>query len=89
MDDGLATGSTMQAAVAVIRQHQPARVVVAVPVAPPDTLKRLGNVVDELVYLETPHPFFAVGSWYVDFDQVEDDEVIGLLRKSRSPAAVA
>ena len=89
VDDGLATGSTMQAAVAVIRQHQPARVVVAVPVAPPDTLKRLGNVVDELVYLETPDPFFAVGSWYVDFDQVEDDEVIGLLRKSRSPAAVA
>ena len=89
VDDGLATGSTMQAAVAVIRQHQPARVVVAVPVAPPDTLKRLGNVVDELVYLETPDPFFAVGSWYVDFDQVEDDEVIDLLRKSRARTAVA
>jgi putative phosphoribosyl transferase len=89
VDDGLATGSTMQAAVAVIRQGQPARVVVAVPVAPPDTLERLGHVVDELVYLETPDPFFAVGSWYVDFDQVEDDEVIDLLRRSRSRTAVA
>jgi putative phosphoribosyl transferase len=89
VDDGLATGSTMQAAVAVIRQGKPARVVVAVPVAPPDTLERLGNVVDELVYLETPDPFFAVGSWYVDFDQVEDEEVIDLLRKSRSRTAVA
>jgi putative phosphoribosyl transferase len=88
VDDGLATGSTMQAAIAVIRQGKPARVVVAVPVAPLDTLERLGNVVDELVYLETPEPFFAVGSWYVDFDQVEDDEVIDLLRKSRSPATV-
>lgn len=84
VDDGLATGSTMAAAIQVIRSHQPARTVLAVPVAPADTLARFRRVVDELVSLETPEPFVAVGYWYVDFGQVEDEEVVALLEKSRS-----
>lgn len=86
VDDGLATGSTMSAAIAVIRQHRPARVVLAVPVAPIETVERFRLVVDELVYLESPEPFLAVGYWYVDFAQVEDAEVIAILGKARSRA---
>lgn len=87
VDDGLATGSTMSAAIAVIRQHKPARVVLAVPVAPVDTLVRFRLVVDELVYLESPEPFMAVGYWYIDFAQVEDAEVIAILEKARQMPA--
>lgn len=86
VDDGLATGSTMWAAIAVIRRHHPARIVLAVPVAPADTLERFRFVVDELVYLESPEPFLAVGYWYVDFTQVEDAEVIAILERARSRA---
>lgn len=86
VDDGLATGSTMSAAIAVIRQHRPSRVVLAVPVAPIETLERFRLVVDELAYLESPEPFLAVGYWYVDFAQVEDAEVIAILGKARSRA---
>lgn len=88
VDDGLATGSTMSAAIAVIRQQKPARIVLAVPVAPIDTLERFRLVVDELVYLETPEPFMAVGYWYVDFAQVEDGEVTAILEKARSRTPV-
>jgi putative phosphoribosyl transferase len=84
VDDGLATGSTMAAAIAVIRQHKPARIVLAVPVAPVDTLEGFRAVVDELVYLESPEPFMAVGYWYFDFAQVEDAEVIAILENARS-----
>ncbi|HYR29535.1 MAG TPA: phosphoribosyltransferase [Thermoanaerobaculia bacterium] len=84
VDDGLATGSTMAAAIAVIRRHRPARVVLAVPVAPADTLKRFRLMADELVYIESPEPFLAVGYWYADFTQVEDAEVIAILEKARS-----
>jgi putative phosphoribosyl transferase len=89
VDDGLATGATMAAAIAVIRQQKPARVILAVPVAPLDTLERLRNDVDEVVYLETPEPFGAVGYWYVDFAQVEDSEVVEVLEAfhTRTPAA--
>ena len=86
VDDGLATGSTMSAAIAVIRKHEPARLVLAVPVAPVDTLERFRLLVDELVYLESPEPFMAVGYWYVDFAQVEDAEVVAILEKARSRA---
>lgn len=79
VDDGLATGSSMAAAIEVIRRHKPARIVLAIPVAPLDTLERFRPVVDELVYLETPEPFGAVGYWYFDFAQVSDDEVVALL----------
>jgi predicted phosphoribosyltransferase len=89
VDDGLATGSTMAAAVAVIRSGKPARVVLAIPVAPVETLERFQLVVDELVYLETPEPFRSVGSWYIDFSQVEDDEVVRILERARSRAGVA
>jgi putative phosphoribosyl transferase len=88
VDDGLATGSSMSAAIAVIRQHKPARIVLAVPVAPIETLERFRLVVDELVYLETPEPFMAVGYWYIDFAQVEDAEVIAILERARSRAGV-
>lgn len=89
VDDGLATGSTMFAAVEVIRQHKPARIVLAVPVAPMDTLERFRFAVDELVYLETPEPFQAVGYWYVDFAQVDDEEVIEALARARERAGAA
>lgn len=89
VDDGLATGSTMAAAIAVIRRHKPARIVLAVPVAPIETCEHFRLVVDELVYLETPEPFQAVGYWYVDFAQVEDEEVVQTLEQARSRARVA
>jgi predicted phosphoribosyltransferase len=84
VDDGLATGSTMAAAIQVIRSRQPARIVLAVPVAPIDTLQRFRLAVDELVCLQTPEPFVAVGSWYADFEQVEDREVVAILDNARS-----
>jgi putative phosphoribosyl transferase len=88
IDDGLATGSTMEAAVAVVRRQDAERVVVAVPVAPLDTCRRLQNQVDELVCLETPEPFLAVGCWYDDFAQVEDGQVTRILeRQARLSAA--
>ena len=83
VDDGLATGSTMAAAIDVIRRHKPKDIIVAVPVAPPDTAERLRLRVDEFVCLETPASFEAVGYWYVDFAQVEDEEVVRLLDRAR------
>lgn len=88
VDDGLATGSTMAAAIAVIRAGKPARVVLAVPVAPIETCEHFRPVVDELVYLETPDPFLAVGYWYIDFAQVEDDEVIQTLARAHGRVGV-
>jgi predicted phosphoribosyltransferase len=81
VDDGLATGSTMKAAVQAVRQHQPARVVVAVPVGAPSTCDELADVADEAVCARTPEPFVAVGLWYEDFSQTGDDEVRALLRE--------
>jgi predicted phosphoribosyltransferase len=81
VDDGLATGSTMKAAVRAVRQHRPARVVVAVPVGAPDTCDEFAAVADETVCARTPEPFSAVGLWYVDFSQTTDDEVRELLRE--------
>ena len=81
IDDGLATGSTMEAAVAALRQHGPARIVVAVPVGAPETCDRLARLADEVVCVEMPERFNAVGLWYERFDQVSDEEVIDLLRR--------
>ena len=89
VDDGLATGSTMSAAIAVIRQHRPGRIVLAVPVAPASTLDSLRLIVDELVCLEAPQPFRAVSYWYVDFAQVEDGEVLHTLERARARAGAA
>ena len=79
VDDGLATGSSMQAAVAAARRFEPARVVVAVPVAAPQTCQELRTVADDVVCVRTPAQFFAVGAWYDDFKQIGDDEVVHLL----------
>lgn len=79
VDDGIATGSTMLAAVQVARRRGAARVVVAVPVAPPDTLAALAPLVDELVCLAAPPRFRAVSQWYDTFDQTSDEEVQDLL----------
>ncbi|MBV8118358.1 MAG: phosphoribosyltransferase [Alphaproteobacteria bacterium] len=83
VDDGLATGATMRAAIAALRQLQPARVVVAVPTAAPDTAGQLGKEADDIVCVITPEPFFAVGQWYEDFEQVSDAEVGVLLRAAQ------
>jgi predicted phosphoribosyltransferase len=82
VDDGLATGSTMLAAVRAMRQHGPARIVVAAPVASPDTCELLKGSVDEVVCAATPEPFYAVGLWYRDFSQTTDEEVRELLTRS-------
>lgn len=83
VDDGLATGSTMRAAVAALRLERPARIVVAVPVAAPETCAAFRDVADEIICAETPEPFHAVGLWYEDFSQTSDTEVHELLERSR------
>lgn len=79
IDDGLATGASMAAAIDAIRTRDPARVVVAVPVAPPDTCEKLGERADEMICLYTPEWMHAVGLWYEDFSQTTDAEVRELL----------
>lgn len=82
VDDGLATGSTMRAAVAALRQQQPARIVVAVPTAAPQTCEEFRHEVDEIVCATTPEPFWAVGLWYQDFSETTDDQVRDLLARA-------
>ena len=79
VDDGLATGSTMRAAVAALRQAKPKRIVIAVPVAAVTTRRELSEEVDELVCLHTPEPFYSVGFWYEDFSQTSDEDIRQLL----------
>lgn len=87
VDDGIATGATMRAALRAVRRQDPARVILAVPVAPPESLEDLAPEADAVVCLSSPALFFAVGSHYVDFDQVEDDEVVRLLQAAVPPPA--
>jgi predicted phosphoribosyltransferase len=82
IDDGLATGASMRAAVQVVRLQAPSRIVVAVPVAPIETAEALRGDVDELVCPLYPDWFTSIGHWYVDFSQTEDAEVIGLLQRA-------
>ncbi len=82
VDDGLATGSSMRAAVSALRQLHPTRIVVAVPVASDETCDAFRDLVDEIICAVTPIPFFAVGSWYEDFSQTTDEEVIDLLHRA-------
>jgi putative phosphoribosyl transferase len=82
IDDGLATGSTMRAAAQAVRAHRPARVVIAVPVGAGQTCADLSAVADEVICARMPEPFSAVGQWYLNFDQTDDDEVRELLQKS-------
>jgi predicted phosphoribosyltransferase len=83
VDDGLATGFTMRAAVEAVRQQQPARIVVAAPVGARQAVAMLERVADEVVCLRVPEPFSAVGSWYSRFDQTTDDEVRELLDRAK------
>jgi len=87
VDDGLATGATMHAAVQALRQQQPARIVVAVPIAAPETCAELSGEVDDIVCAVTPQPFYAVGLWYEDFSPTTDDEVRDLLAQAREQVA--
>ena len=82
VDDGLATGSTMRAAALALRQEDAARIVVAVPVAPPETCAEFRSEVDDVVCALTPEPFYAVGLWYADFSQTTDEEVHDLLQRA-------
>src|SRR6267142_1197472 len=82
VDDGLATGSTMRAAAAALRQQNPTRIVVAVPVSAPQTCDEYRMGVDEIICAMTPEPFFGVGQWYRDFSQTTDEEVRELLEKA-------
>lgn len=83
VDDGIATGYTIQAAIKTLRRLDPARLVLAVPVAAPEAANYLSNLVDEFHALETPTPFLAVGHWYVQFEQTTDEEVTELLQRRR------
>jgi putative phosphoribosyl transferase len=82
VDDGLATGSSMRVAAAALRERQPAQIIVAVPVASPETCADFETEVDKIVCVATPEPFLAVGRWYRDFSQISDEEVRELLRRS-------
>ena len=83
IDDGLATGATMRAAVLAVRQPRPHRIVVAVPAASPETCAEFQDEVDEIVCATTPYPFYGVGQWYEDFSQVTDEEVRSLLASAQ------
>lgn len=83
VDDGLATGATMWAAVASVRQQHPARIIIAVPVAAPATCRELQTRVDEILCVTTPEPFYSVGLWYKDFPQTTDAQVRELLEKAQ------
>ena len=83
IDDGIATGASIYAAISALRQMNPARLILAVPVAPPSTCAWLKTQVDQLICLHEPENFYAVGQFYDQFTQVTDDEVIHLLRRSQ------
>lgn len=87
VDDGIATGYTVRAALAGVRARNPGRLVLAVPVAPPEALPEFRPLVDDLVCLLTPEPFMAVGAWYRNFDQTTDEEVAALLREAQQRVA--
>jgi putative phosphoribosyl transferase len=87
IDDGLATGSTMRAAVRAVRAHAPATVIVAVPVGSPDTCREFAAIADEIVCARSPDHFAAVSQWYDDFRQTTDDEVRALLHDASFPVA--
>ncbi len=87
VDDGLATGATFLASIAAIRKLNPRRVIGAIPVGPPDTIRKVAHEVDKLVVLLTPEPFYAVGNFYEDFTQVEDRDVLRYLQLAHEAIA--
>jgi putative phosphoribosyl transferase len=88
VDDGLATGSTMLAAVAALRSAHPARIIVAVPVGATETCAELKRVADDCICAATPDPFYGVGAWYLDFEQTTDEEVRQILEQAAEQPAV-
>jgi predicted phosphoribosyltransferase len=84
IDDGLATGATMIAALHGLRSRKPARLICAIPVSPPETLRKIQPLADQVVCLDTPNNFRAVGQFYADFPQVEDKDVIDILQSRHS-----
>lgn len=86
VDDGIATGGTMKAVLKALRDLQPETLVLAVPVAPADSLAELAPFADQVVALATPEPFYAVGAYYRDFTQTSDEEVVGLLARANAAA---
>jgi predicted phosphoribosyltransferase len=89
VDDGMATGATMHAAVVATRVLEPARIVVAVPTAARDAVERLTGVADQVVVLATPEPYFGVGAWYSRFPQLSDEEVVAALDTASKPRVAA
>ncbi|MEM2110879.1 MAG: phosphoribosyltransferase [Candidatus Bathyarchaeia archaeon] len=89
VDDGIATGATIKAAIASMRKKRPKSIIVAVPVAPPSTVKALEKEADRVICLSTPEPFYAIGQFYKDFSQTSDEEVIKLLKLNREELGVA
>lgn len=87
VDDGLATGSTMRAAVKALRKLHPSKVIVAVPTAAPSTCDEFKTEVDEIICAMTPEPFYAVGAWYEDFSQITDDQIRDMLEPQPAPHA--
>lgn len=83
VDDGIATGYTMKAAIAAIKEQNPSKIIVAVPVAPPDSVEEMERLADKVVVIETPELFWAVGAHYEKFDQTPDEEVIELLKQAK------
>lgn len=84
VDDGLATGATMWAAIIAVRQQQPKEIVIAVPVAAPETCEEMQSKVEKIICANTPSPFYSVGMWYEKFPQTTDDEVRELLNKANN-----
>jgi len=82
VDDGIATGKTIEATIQLLELEKPASIILAIPVAPPSTAKRIERTVDKLICLSTPSNFIGVGQFYSDFEQVEDETVIRLLREA-------
>ncbi len=86
VDDGIATGSTIRAAVHALKHKKPKRVVVAVPVAPPDTAKKLEEEADEVICLDMPSPFLSISAFYQDFTQLTDEDVVDTLKEKNGAA---
>jgi predicted phosphoribosyltransferase len=84
VDDGIATGSTIRAAIQSVKRRKAATVILAVPVGPPDTVSELSKIADRVICLSTPEPFYAIGGFYKEFEQVEDDTVREILRAARA-----
>ena len=82
VDDGIATGATMRAAIKALRKSGSTNVIVATPVAPPEAIAQFSHLVDQVICLETPTPFYAIGNWYEDFSQTSDEEVCDLLQRA-------